>query len=66
MLPGVITPAPLAKTPVRLVVPPAETAVGFAVKLVMEGAAEDTAVADGFTQPVNPARLKLRGIAQRA
>jgi hypothetical protein len=36
--PGVITPAPFAKTPVRLTDPPAAIEVGFAVKLVMEGA----------------------------
>jgi hypothetical protein len=39
MLPGVITPVPLANTPVRLAVPPAVTAAGAAVKLVMVGAA---------------------------
>jgi hypothetical protein len=36
------------------------------MKLVMVGAAEDAAVADEFTQPVSPVRLKLRESAQRA
>ncbi len=37
MSPGVITPAPLAKTPVNVAVPPALIEVGLAVKLVMVG-----------------------------
>ena len=37
-LPGVIMPVPLAKTPVRLVEPPAVIDAGLAVKLVMVGA----------------------------
>jgi len=37
MFPGVMTPVPLAKTPVRLADPPAVTAVGLAVKLVIVG-----------------------------
>jgi hypothetical protein len=48
MFPGVITPVPLAKTPVRLDVPPAVTAVGVAVKLVIVGAVTTT----GFTVTV--------------
>jgi hypothetical protein len=39
MFPGVITPVPLAKTPVKLAVPPAVTVVGVAVKLAIVGAA---------------------------
>ena len=38
-LPGVIVPVPLAKTPVRLVEPPAVMLAGLAVKLVMVGGA---------------------------
>jgi hypothetical protein len=37
-LPGVITPVPFAKTPVRFVLPPAAIVAGFAVKLVIVGA----------------------------
>jgi predicted acyl esterase len=61
--PGVITPVPLVKTPVRLVVPPAATAGGFAVKLLMVGSDGDQ---DVLTQPVRPARHRLREDAQRA
>jgi hypothetical protein len=43
--PGVITPVPLAKAPVRLAVPPAVTVVGVAAKLAIVGAA-------GFTVTV--------------
>jgi hypothetical protein len=35
--PGEITPAPFAKTPVRVALPPAAMVVGFAIKLVMLG-----------------------------
>ena len=38
MFPGVMTPVPLAKTPVRSADPPAVTVAGFAVKLVIVGA----------------------------
>jgi hypothetical protein len=38
-LPGVIMPVPLAKTPVRLVEPPAVIDAGLAVKLVIVGGA---------------------------
>jgi hypothetical protein len=37
-LPGVITPLPFEKTPVRLALPPAATVVGLAVKLAIAGA----------------------------
>jgi hypothetical protein len=45
MLPGVITPGPLAKTPVRVVLAPAVMVAGLAVKLLMIGGA-------GFTVTV--------------
>jgi hypothetical protein len=45
MFPGVITPVPLAKTPVKLDVPPAVIVAGLAAKLVIVGAA-------GFTVTV--------------
>jgi hypothetical protein len=38
VFPGVITPVPLAKTPVRLAVAPAVIVAGLAVKLVIVGA----------------------------
>jgi hypothetical protein len=38
MFPGVMTPVPPVKTPVRLAVPPAVTDVGLAAKLVIFGA----------------------------
>lgn len=37
MLPGVMTPVPLEKIPVRLTVPPSVTIVALAVKLLMVG-----------------------------
>jgi hypothetical protein len=37
-LPGVITPLPFEKTPVRLALPPAAIVVGLAVKLAIAGA----------------------------
>ena len=37
-LPGVMTPVPFAKTPVRVALDPAATKVGLAVKLVIVGA----------------------------
>jgi hypothetical protein len=40
--PGVITPAPPAKTPVKLDVPPAVIVAGLATKLVIAGAAAFT------------------------
>jgi hypothetical protein len=36
-LPGVMTPVPFAKTPVRVALDPPVMEVGFAVKLVFEG-----------------------------
>jgi hypothetical protein len=43
--PGVITPVPLAKIAVSVVLPPAIIAVGFAPKLVIEGAGVTVTVA---------------------
>ncbi len=48
-LPGVITPAPLAKTAVRLEVPPARIDVGFATKLLIVGAGFTVIVAVAVT-----------------
>jgi hypothetical protein len=63
MFPGVITPVPLAKTPVRAIVAPAVTAVGLAVKLVIAGSL-------GFPelmleQPVRTASDAVRASRQR-
>jgi hypothetical protein len=43
--PGVITPVPLAKTAVSVELPPAVIVVGFAPKLVIEGAGVTVTVA---------------------
>jgi hypothetical protein len=42
MFPGVITPVPFEKMPVRLVDPPSVIELGFAVKLVIVGPAAFT------------------------
>jgi hypothetical protein len=63
--PGVMTPAPFAKTAVRLAAPPAVTAVGLAVKLVMLG----TKVFDEdivFKHPARPNKPTLRTSAKTA
>jgi hypothetical protein len=44
--PGVITPVPLAKTPVKLELPPGPTVVGLATKLVIVGAAMTVTLVD--------------------
>jgi len=62
-LPGVITPVPLSKTPVRLASPPAFTAVGLAVKLVMAGTEGEVRV--GFAHPVRATKRKLKINATR-
>lgn len=52
ILPGVMTPVPLEKTPVRLELEPAVIVVGLAVKLLMLGL---TGFADDFAaQEVDP------------
>jgi hypothetical protein len=56
--PGVITPVPSAKTPVRLADPPAAIDVGFAVKLVMEEAETGLKLTESM-QPRRQTRLKL-------
>ena len=63
-LAGVITPVPLAKTPVRLVEPPAVMLVGFAVKLTILGFVPDNTAAEGLIHPAMPARHRLRGNTQ--
>jgi hypothetical protein len=48
-LPGVITPVPLAKTPVRVALCPAVMVVGLATKLVIDGAGFTVMVAVDVT-----------------
>jgi hypothetical protein len=55
-LPGVITPVPLAKIPVREAVPPAVIDVGLAMKLVIAGAAGFTVITAVWVT-VTPAAL---------
>jgi hypothetical protein len=64
MFPGVITPVPLVKTPVRPADAPAVTAVGLAVKLVMVGCGTGTDV-DPPEQPVRLAKARPRENAQK-
>jgi fructose 1,6-bisphosphatase len=54
--PGVITPVPFAKIPVRFEVPPAVIDVGFAIKLVIVGTIEVT-VTVAVCAVVTPAEL---------
>jgi len=58
-LPGVMTPVPPVKTPVKLVVPPGVTEVGLATKLVMTGSETDLALNE-LTQPVRLPRPRQR------
>ena len=48
-LPGVMTPVPLAKTPVRVALDPGVMVVGLAVKLVIVGAEFTVRVAAAVT-----------------
>ena len=60
-LPGVMTPVPFAKTPVKLALDPLVMDVGFAVKLVIEGGGGGVMVLDDPPpQLVNTVRLRLR------
>jgi hypothetical protein len=66
-LPGVMTPVPPEKTPVRLALAPAVIDAGVAVKLVIEGAGPVVVVDD--PEPPQPARHpkpRLRAIAHAA
>src|ERR1700679_2189441 len=64
-LPGVITPVPFAKTPVRAALDPAAMEVGFAVKLVIEGGVVWLLDAPP-PQPANPPRPRMRITASGA
>ena len=61
-LPGVMTPVPFAKTPVRVALDPSVMEVGFTVKLVIEGGGV-WVLDDPLPQPVKPARPRLRVMA---
>ena len=64
--PGVITPVPLAKTPVRVALDPSVMVGEFAVKLVMEGGGGGGGgvwLLDAVPQPVETARPRLRIMA---
>jgi hypothetical protein len=63
-LPGVITPVPLAKTAVRVVLPPAAIIAGIAPKLVIEG--EGVAGVDDPPQPAKTPKPELRATAHAA
>lgn len=63
-MPGVITPAPFAKTPIRAALVPFVMEVGFAVKLVIEGGGGGGGVVDDPPpQPVKLATPRLRVMA---
>ena len=59
IFPGVITPVPFEKTPVRLAIPPALTAVGLAAKLVIVGSA-GLCHAVNELHPVRTAKKRLK------
>jgi hypothetical protein len=65
MFPGVMTPVPLAKIPVRCADPPAVTVVGLAVKLVIAGSEEEDPPRNEL-HPVRMARGRHRTNVQRA
>jgi len=59
-LPGVITPEPLAKTAVRLELPPAVMVTGVAAKLVIVGAGTTVTVAVRLTvAPLEPVTVMV-------
>ena len=68
-LPGVMTPVPFAKTPVRVALDPDVMEVGFAAKLVIEaggGGGGGWVLDDPPPQPVKPKqRVKARGARTR-
>jgi hypothetical protein len=59
ILPGVITPVPLANTPVKLDDPPAVIADGFAVKEVIVGVVEAAPLMVPLPQPKRPAKHRM-------
>ena len=65
-LPGVMTPVPLEKTPVRLTFAPAEMELELAVKLEMAGGGGVIGADDPLPQPVKPAKPRIKGMASEA
>jgi hypothetical protein len=65
-LPGVMTPVPFAKTPVRVALDPFVMEVGFAVKLLIEGGGGVGVLDDPPPQAVKPAKPRLRVMASGA
>lgn len=57
--PGVIVPDPLAKTPVKLAVPPAVIVDGLAVKLAIVGCVEAAPLMVPPPQPIRPAKHRM-------
>jgi len=64
-LPGVMTPVPFAKTPVRVELDPVGMVAGLAVKLVMEGGGGVLVLDDPPPQPVKIARLSVKASGVR-
>jgi hypothetical protein len=62
-LPGVMTPVPFAKTPVRAALAPSAMEVGFAVKLLIDGGGGVSVLADPVPQAVKPAKPSPRVMA---
>lgn len=56
--PGVMTPVPLEKTPVRVALCPTVMVVGLATKLAMEAGGGGVGVLEPPPQPVNTARQR--------
>lgn len=63
-MPGVMTPVPFAKTPVRVALDPFVMEVELAVKLVIEASGGGVFVLDD--PPPQPARARLSVIAREA
>ena len=65
-MPGVMTPVPFAKTPVRAALDPSVMEVGFAVKLVIEGGGGGVVLDDALPQPLRVAKPRPRVMASAA
>ena len=59
-LPGVITPVPFAKTPVKVALDPSVIKLSFAVKLVIEGGGGGGVLDDPLPQAVKLAKATMR------
>ena len=65
-LPGVMTPVPPAKTPVRVVLDPSVMVAAEVVKLVIVATGVTGAEAEEPPQPLKPATARLRAAAHEA